>query len=101
MTRSFDANEIRRGAKLYELPITRAHDRPLNFYKRAASLLEVKRPIHRNDRGRAAQQPKNDPGVIWGIVDQEKYIIGAVANPEGKSRRHERGFLEPLNTQGR
>lgn len=53
--------EIRGGAKLYEIPVARAHDRPFNFLRRAATLREVKHPIHRNDRGRAVQQPKNDP----------------------------------------
>ena len=87
-TPNFHAGELRQGAELHEYPIKRANEQAFDFDRRTASVRQVERPVHPNDRSRVARNPPNDPGPIRGVVDQHRNIAGAMAHPVGDVHGH-------------
>ncbi|KAL2023270.1 hypothetical protein VTK56DRAFT_3008 [Thermocarpiscus australiensis] len=60
---------LRPGERYYEMPVIPPTS-PSHFDpdRRPASLAQVSRPVHPNDRGRVVQHPPNDPGKIRQVV---------------------------------
>ncbi|KAL2756340.1 hypothetical protein ACRALDRAFT_1076422 [Sodiomyces alcalophilus JCM 7366] len=92
-------------AVMFEIPVGTRHD----MDKRSANLEKVKAAadVHRNDRGRVAARPLNDPGPFRAVVPanrdtrKEYPMTGVIYHPEGSATAHARAPLEPLGRDGR
>ena len=100
-TKTFDAKELYGATALFEYPVMRSDEKPFEFETKKTPLKAISYKVEPEAQKKRFEKPINDPGPFRGITDKRKRIIGVVAHPEGDLKKHERAYLEPLNTQGR
>lgn len=90
------------GLYLHEYIIPERGHRDFEYNRRAATLHQVQREVHPNDRDRLVNRPLNDPGSFRAITGNDRHhIYGAVYHPRGNAVGFERAYLEPLDRGGR
>lgn len=88
--------------KLVEYIAPSTDTKSFNDNKKAHSLKQVQKPVHRNDRERVARNPVNDAGSLRAVVAQDRSrVLGAIYHPESSPAGFERAPLEPLTRQSR
>lgn len=100
-TKTFDAKELYRATVLFEYPVMRRDEKSFEFETKKTPLKAISYKVKPKAWKKQFGKPINDPGSFRGIANRRKRIIGVVAHPEGDLKKHERAYLEPLNTQGR